>query len=797
MRKFLLTVLALFAALAAINIWLRAPTFAHQVWNVDEAIHSAVARELLAGGTLYRDAIDQRTPVTYYAAAALYAVAGANNIYALHVMTALLIAATGLLLWSTAREWRRPGAGAWAAALYSLLSVALLYKGDAFAFNTEWCVALFTALAAWLLARGLAVDRPRWFVLSGVALALAFLSKQPALLDAAAPFALGLFLLWRRNAPPRTLLLRAGALAAGWIGLVALVAIYLAARGALQSALYYAWTYNLQIYGPEITTADRLASAVKFWNLFRQNTPLLLPWVLAAAGWALFRVGQRTTSREEEADNPWLAFLLAWSATSLAGAVSGGRGFDHYFIQALPPLCLLAGILLDRAARYTLTADRSRLWRAATALALVTTVYSLVAAAITQRRQTLPPDTSVRAANFVKSVTKPEDRIYVWGYHPEFFLFSERRSASRFVYGSFLTGLVPWTNVAPDKDTRYAIVPGALDTLLSELEARRPACFIDCSVGPNRYWNKYPLKNFPRLKEFVDRHYVLVEPDQFRGQGYDLYLRRDDARLATAQAQGTAAASLAGPDWFGPSKLSKQPVAITFAGSSPPAQLTGLALVIDQKVFAGATFAPVESIKLRVDVPFYELGQGTHSVFVRALGADGSVRESAPRTVEVSASLLPEEQLAQFALAQVADPIRPLFVQTLYGAYAEIERGVPIYFAHAPSTLAFSLPTGARRVSGGFGIKPAAYAADNKSPTDGAEFRVELVDGSGRRRVLLQRLLQPLAVEADRGIHAFGIELPPDRAADERIEFVIGPGPNDNSATDWTFWADLRLESSR
>lgn len=797
MRRTLSTVLLLLVALVAANLWLRAPTFAHRVWNVDEAIHSAVARELLAGGTLYRDAIDQRTPVTYYGVAALYAATGANNIYALHVMTALLLAATGFLLWATAREWRRPGAGLWAAGLYSLLSVALLYKGDAFAFNTEWCVALFTALAAWSLARGLPVDRLRWFALGGVALALAFLSKQPALLDAAAPIALGLFLLWRRTVPPRILLLRACALAAGWGGMVALVVIYFAARGALANALYYAWTYNLQIYGPEITTADRLASAVKFWNLFRENTPLVLPWVLAAAGWALFRIGQRTVTREEEADNPWFAFTLAWCATSFAGAMSGGRGFDHYFIQALPPLCLLAGLLLDQAARYALAAGRSRLLRAATAAALAATVYSLVSAAVTQRRQTLPPDTCVRAASFVKSVTQPEDRIYVWGYHPEFFLFSERQSASRFVYASFLTGLVPWTNVAPGQDTRYAIVPGALDTLLGELETRRPAFFIDCSAGPNRYWNKYPLKNFPRLKDFVDRHYVLVDPDQFRGQGYDLYLRRDDARLATVKVAGTDAASLAAPDWFGPSKLSKQPAAITFTGSSTQSRLTGLALVIDEKVFAAASFAPTESLKLRVDVPFYELGQGTHTVQVRAFGADGAVRESAPRAVEVSASLLPEEQLAQFALSQVADPIRPLFVQTLYGAFAEIDHGVPVYFAHAPSTLAFALPPGARRVSGGFGFKPAAYAADNKSPTDGAEFRIELVDGSGRRRVLLQRLLCPLTIEADRGIQTFSVELPPDRAADERLEFVIGPGPNDSSATDWTLWTDLRLESSR
>ena len=32
------------------------------MWNVDETIHATVAEVLLDGGTLYRDAIDQRTP---------------------------------------------------------------------------------------------------------------------------------------------------------------------------------------------------------------------------------------------------------------------------------------------------------------------------------------------------------------------------------------------------------------------------------------------------------------------------------------------------------------------------------------------------------------------------------------------------------------------------------------------------------------------------------------------------------------------------------------------------------------
>src|SRR5882757_5653080 len=77
---------------------LRWPTFGFNVWNVDEAIHAAAARTILDGGVLYRDAVDQRTPLSYYAVAAVFAVCGENNLPAVREVMAGLIAATAFLL---------------------------------------------------------------------------------------------------------------------------------------------------------------------------------------------------------------------------------------------------------------------------------------------------------------------------------------------------------------------------------------------------------------------------------------------------------------------------------------------------------------------------------------------------------------------------------------------------------------------------------------------------------------------------------------------------------------------------
>ena len=92
------------ALLLGTVLWLRGPSFAIPLWNVDESIHAAVARTLLDGGTLYRDAIDQRTPLTYYAVAAIFGVAGANNLFAVRLVLAGLIAFTAFGLFLLGRR---------------------------------------------------------------------------------------------------------------------------------------------------------------------------------------------------------------------------------------------------------------------------------------------------------------------------------------------------------------------------------------------------------------------------------------------------------------------------------------------------------------------------------------------------------------------------------------------------------------------------------------------------------------------------------------------------------------------
>ncbi|HEX2862883.1 MAG TPA: hypothetical protein VHN79_14645, partial [Lacunisphaera sp.] len=172
------------------------------------------------------------------------------------------------------------------------------------------------------------------------------------------------------------------------------------------------------------------------------------------------------------------------------------------------------------------TAFSPRGLRLAAAVLLALVGWQAVSAAIAARGRTLPEDPSRRVSAYIREHSAAGDRVFVWGFHPDIYLHADRLPASRFLYASFLTGLIPWTNVAANRDTAYAVVPGAMETLLRELSARPPLYIVDCSAGPNRFWQKYPTEIFPAFHRFIRERYRQEQSHQFVPQGFRLYRLR-------------------------------------------------------------------------------------------------------------------------------------------------------------------------------------------------------------------------------------------------------------------------------
>ena len=127
--------------------WLRGPSLTVPMWNVDETIHATVAEVLRDGGTLYRDAIDQRTPLTYFVTTAVFAVTGSS-------LTALALGRIAFRISHFAFRMNGLFTGFGAALVFAVFSRYLLLPQDTLAAHTEWFVVFFTTAAAWCFLTG-------------------------------------------------------------------------------------------------------------------------------------------------------------------------------------------------------------------------------------------------------------------------------------------------------------------------------------------------------------------------------------------------------------------------------------------------------------------------------------------------------------------------------------------------------------------------------------------------------------------------------------------------------------------
>ncbi len=782
--------------LTAWIFFLRWPSFGGTVWNLDEGIHATIARTILDGGVMYRDAIDLRTPLSYYLVAGIFAVSGSNNLWAVHAVLAAMISATALGVFLLGRHWHGPATGLWGAAVFGAFANSLLYVGDTYAVTTEWFVILFTTWSAWWFC----VAWPRagfWPAFgAGLGYAAAFLCKQPALLDFGAPLGLAVYLGASGRLRPADAARLLGGLAAGFVALTAAVFAYFWWRGALADFYFYAWTYSLVYYGAEIAAPDRLRSAVALAEIIGREYPLMLAVAGAAILGLLHRLAQKVPAGGDHDARVPAVFLLLWLALSVAGAASAGRIYGHYYIQTMPPLALAAAWVLGGAVGWG--RQPGRWWRrvGATTLVLVS-AWTVVARPLAARKRPhLGPDAAQSAADFVRAHSAPQERIFVWGFNPDFYLFADRPSASRFIYCCFQTGLVPWTNTAPNLDTSYAIVPGALETLLGELESVRPVFFVDTSLATYRGFTKYPLERFPRLAKFVAANYVEVEPAQFRPHGFRVLILKDAGRRAPLRlAGGTSAGHLNEPWVSGRPAVDPVPAEYQVQAAHSAGRLQRLELLVDDVPVDGISFAPTNLMAASFTVHFEGLAHGRHRLSARSTSASGETITGPALEVECAPESLPATELPPFALPVIEPGPPPVRLSAPYGAAAREEAGHLVFFAHAPSNITYGLPADAARLGGRFGFRPGAYAADNPGRTDGAEFVITWISPAGQRTLLLRRLLRPVEEPGDRGEQAFDVTLP--RGAGARLELVVNNGPADNAASDWTYWSDLLLTTSR
>jgi hypothetical protein len=490
--------------------------------NVDESYALALAQRLLEGFKLYEGAISQRGPLMYYAYALIARVGGWDNIVNLRLW-ALFFAFLhlGLVYWGGSRLVSRRGAIV--AALVSAYALTLgLPPYDRFALNGEYLQlpALVVSLVLGALAlRRSASNRRGLLFGAGIALGAAISIKQSAALHVA-PALLWVALRARRTRSLREGLVEASICVAGALAIPAVFVVHALANGTLRELYYYCVEYNVLVHVGE---AGGGLTPLSFEVQGNRGFALALAGVTVAG---LRALGLRVAACiRERSLSPLLRgfdvgqYLALHLAVALISAASLRRFFSHYFILSIPILALLLGRLFDRSTRTMTPATLRTLYKGAFATLLLLAALETYALEKIDGRvahDKLP----IRLAKYIEASTDEDDKIFVWGFSPWLYAYSHRRPAGRYVFETYVTGLVPWRHDDLEGEEKR-IVPGSIDALMGDLDRERPELVIDAgSIMLAR-----PLRTYPRWADWLRERYCF----EVRVRGFDVYRRKKDA----------------------------------------------------------------------------------------------------------------------------------------------------------------------------------------------------------------------------------------------------------------------------
>lgn len=351
--------------LAAGALLLRLVTIVEPL-GIDQSLWASAVRGMARGQLLYQDVWEQRPPGIYFTYLFGFSIFGWTPA-AVAWLDILAAALTTVLLWALVRAMSGATAGALAAALYALFTVpSWLYSHGGFLERSvcETFIAACVAAAAWCAVKF--AQRPQ----SVFALGIGVACGAAVVLKPNAGLYLPALLLW-------TALYGRGAAGDVSVGRVRLLTMAVIGASVLP-VLTLAWLWRLDLLqeaGIAVIDFNRhyvaqgfapATYAVDFSKaiFLRMKTDPL--WLAGAAGSMLALWDFARTRRL----SPIAGLAVIWgAAAALVIIVNGARLFNSYFIQALPPLAVLATWVLTESSR------ASRLRRA---IAIATGVLMLV-----------------------------------------------------------------------------------------------------------------------------------------------------------------------------------------------------------------------------------------------------------------------------------------------------------------------------------------------------------------------------------------------------------------------------------
>lgn len=449
--------------------------------ETDECNYMYIGERLLHGDRLYVDVWDHQ-PFGVFAMTAGVIAAFGNSPDALRALALVSSLVSLVLIYGLARKTAGFRAGVFGAAMFAVCSSDPGTAGDGC--NREIYMNTLV-LAAWWLAMG---DREasRWRVpAAGVCLSIGSTLKTLLAVHWVA------LLVWlviddRRRGKRY---LRTGStiawFAAGpvavWLG----ACMYFGAAGRFNEFWDAVFVFNLgysesgESYWLRFL---RFFSPPRFTHVFDTALPLWLAGI-AATAWTLGKVVRRGDRNH--------GALFALIGAGFISVCLPARFWPHYYYQLIPALTLAVAAMLAEVVDFPAKAG-SRVVRWAPGMLFVLIVLSVEYVGylrqppfgITVGRYNSRDFWGKAIGEKIRSVTNPDDSVFVFGNDTEMYYYAQRRCASRFTMISGLDG------EGPDVERRRRL-------LLEDLDKRKPRVLIvlfDQQAFPA--WAGYVARNF-------------------------------------------------------------------------------------------------------------------------------------------------------------------------------------------------------------------------------------------------------------------------------------------------------------
>lgn len=415
------------AFIVAVAVLARLPTMFPSVIDWDESAFALAARELLHGHLPYTTFFDNKPVGSTVLFALIFAALG-QSVLAMRLLGSVAVAVTAGILH---RLMRGVGAGRAASVLAALFYIAFSTRLDGSATMTEILLGPFSAAGVLALQRAPQLSTPGRRLGAMAAAGLLFGAAVWIKYVPAAPAGcVGLVCLiayLRRGGVRMREIVLAGALYAAGLALptLATVAAY-AGAGRLAEFWYANFGYATHYVGrtPDHSIGGELVDVL--FNLW--------PLMALVAGGAVAAVAARG---RRVASGP-LLLILAWLAGEAVAVSAPLQFYRHYFLMALPPLCLLAALALRRAVRWAARPERLGAALAVSALAVM--AVPLLAHVVDASRMLGRPDTSREVAALARQAVASGRPIFVVNDQPVIYLLAHAPLPTVYAFPSHLLG---------------------------------------------------------------------------------------------------------------------------------------------------------------------------------------------------------------------------------------------------------------------------------------------------------------------------------------------------------------------